>query len=325
MLSAPTRGRGRRRAVVVVLADLDAEVTALHTTPSRPRGPRTPRVLAVVAATDDQIHRRLAALDRLDLVVDVRGSGDERQLRTFRRCFFHLNGDGTWVALRSSELAAGTEPMVALATRLSTRLTTGTAGDEWQAHARGSRRISVTPEAVLIGARPRHVLLLRDAELPLLSEREPALRVTTLASLPGGSVPGGPLLHVLGRRPRAARTGRPPLPAAHTPALRRSARTAAVDPGSPPTNRAPGLLPVAPQGRARGGRDPHHRRALRSTPEGGAGTTPRRLPLLLLLLQQQRALRPPDDRGRVTTLGVVARQGRGSLAAHLVSPSPDAR
>jgi hypothetical protein len=128
MLSAPTRGRCRRRAVVVVLADLDAEVTALHTTPNRPRGPRTPRVPAVVAATDDQIHRRLAALDRLDLVVDVRGSGDERQLRTFRRCFFHLNGDGTWVALRSSELAAGTEPMVALATRLTTR----TAGDEWR-------------------------------------------------------------------------------------------------------------------------------------------------------------------------------------------------
>jgi hypothetical protein len=69
------------------------------------------------------------------------------------------------------------------------------------AHARGSRLVSVTPEAVLIGARPRHVLLLRDAELPLLSEREPALRVTTLASLPGGSVPVGPLLHDYGADP----------------------------------------------------------------------------------------------------------------------------
>jgi capsular polysaccharide biosynthesis protein len=177
-----------------VLADLDDQVATLADQPRR-RG--RPRVLPLVAATDDQIHLRLSELGHLDLVIDARESGDARQLTTFRRCFFHLSGGGTWVALRSTGGSDATEPIVDLARRLTAR----TAGDDWQAHERGTRRIRVTPDAVSVGARPRHVLLLRDDELPLLSEREPALRVTTLATLPGGSVDIGPLLHDYGADP----------------------------------------------------------------------------------------------------------------------------
>ena len=184
----------RRRAIIAVLADGEDEATRLL---ARRRRWSKAQVVTVVAATDDETHRRLAPLKRLDLVVDVRRSDDRRQLETFRRCFFHLSGGGTWVALRSPAAVGGDEAMVALAERLRRRETSG----EEEQHARGSRRIRVTPPAVLVGARPRHLLRVREDELPLLSEREPALRVTTLATLDGGSVEVGSLLHEYGAHP----------------------------------------------------------------------------------------------------------------------------
>jgi capsular polysaccharide biosynthesis protein len=44
-------------------------------------------------------------------------------------------------------------------------------------------------------------LRLREDELPLLSQRDPSLQVTTIATLPGGSVEVGPLLHDYGAHP----------------------------------------------------------------------------------------------------------------------------
>jgi capsular polysaccharide biosynthesis protein len=179
---------------VVVLADRDDQVATLS---GRPRGRAAPRILTLVAATDDDIDGALAALPRLDLVLDARESGDDRQVRTFRRCFFHLGRGGTWVAQRSPGLVSGSEPMTDVAGQLRQDAASG----EWDAHARGSHRVRVTPEAVLVRARARHALLLRDAELPLLARRAPALQLTTLATLPGGSVEVGPLLHDYGADP----------------------------------------------------------------------------------------------------------------------------
>jgi capsular polysaccharide biosynthesis protein len=180
---------------VVVLADRPAEAAGLRI--RRSGWPRA-RVVRVVAATDEQTHERLAVLRHLDLVIDARRSDDGRQLETFRRCFFHLGPKGAWVALRSSGTPAR-EPLVELAEHL--KAGNRVDGDPWSAHARGSRRIRVTPGAVVVGVRQRHLLRVAEDELPLLTRREPALGVTTLATLPGGSIEVGHLLHEYGATP----------------------------------------------------------------------------------------------------------------------------
>src|SRR3954464_2276608 len=107
--------RGRR--TLVVIAASEVEVAGLHLAQSPWAGAR---VVPLVGCTDDDLHRELAALSDVGLVIDVRRSSDDH-LGSFERLFFHLDPMGVWVTFPGPRLPWRREPLVGLVRRLQDR------------------------------------------------------------------------------------------------------------------------------------------------------------------------------------------------------------
>ncbi len=176
--------RRRRRRTVVVIAHDPRQVTRLQINKSRWE---RARVVPVIGRSSTDLHRELAALGRVALVVDVRGSSGSVQLTAFEQNFFHLPPHGAWVSLRSSGPVRRDEPMVDLAHRLADRPSPRELEKEWREHARSASDVRVTPDMVVVSKRRQHLLRLSEREAPgVLRSREPGLRVTQVARLEAG-------------------------------------------------------------------------------------------------------------------------------------------
>lgn len=131
-----------------------------------------------------ELHEAMRLLPRVDLVIDARIRDEERQWRRWRRLFFHLRREGTWVALRGPQ-SEGT--FAEKIEELHTRTTDAGLGKRLLEPARAISDVMVSPDQVRVIRRGTHLLKLRDLEAPaVLASRSPALRVTELDRMEGG-------------------------------------------------------------------------------------------------------------------------------------------
>ena len=176
--------RRRRRRTVVVIARDPRQVARLQL--SHSRWGRA-RVVQVIGRSPTDVHRELAALGRVALVVDARGSTGPAQLSEFEQNFFHLPPRSAWVSVRTSRPTRRDEPLVDLAGRLADRSSRRALERSWREHARSVAQVRVTPGLVVMSKRRKHLLRLSEGEAPgVLRSREPGLRVTEVARLDAG-------------------------------------------------------------------------------------------------------------------------------------------
>jgi capsular polysaccharide biosynthesis protein len=191
--------RHRRRRTVVVVARDPRQVARLQIGNSRWG---RARVVPVIGGSSAQLHRELAALGRVALVVDARGSSGPVQLSEFEQNFFHLSPHSAWVSLRRSGPTGRGEPMVDLARRIADRSSRRELERSWREHARSVADVRVTPDMVVMSKRRKHLLRLSEAEAPgVLRSREPGLRVTQVARLDAGVLDTEGRMHDYGVEP----------------------------------------------------------------------------------------------------------------------------
>lgn len=177
---------------VVVLVGADAEAL-VEATPWR----RARRVV-IEASELAHAHDRLSRLERVDGVVDCRSSAGADQVRLWRELFLHLEPGGTWVARRDPPGSAPEGRLVQVLTRIcERRRAVARRGAGWHALASAVAGVEVGDDLVLVEKRHRHLLKVRDAvATSLLTDREPGLDVTEVATRPGGTlVPAGRTWH----------------------------------------------------------------------------------------------------------------------------------
>jgi capsular polysaccharide biosynthesis protein len=191
--------RRRRDGTLVVIAGDAQEVAALELDKSHWKHAHR---ITLVGGTPATLHEELAALTAVHLVVDVRSASGSSQLDAFERCFFHLAPRGVWVALRSSRPVRRQEPLVDLAHQLQGPQPRRRLGRPWRYHLRAVSDVKVTHDLVVIGKRKRHLLRLREDQVPsLLQAREPDLRVTEIARLDAGTLDTTGRMHDYGVEP----------------------------------------------------------------------------------------------------------------------------
>ena len=180
----PRLRRRRGRRTVVVIAGDPREMTRLRIGESRWA---RARVVPLVGRSPAELQRDLTELGGVGLVIDARGSAGPQQLSAFEHCFFHLPPQGAWVSLRTTRPMRGSEPLVELAGRLADPVARREVEKPWREHRRSVAGIRVTRDLVVMRKRKRHLLRLREADVPgLLRAREPGLEVTEVARLDAG-------------------------------------------------------------------------------------------------------------------------------------------
>jgi len=199
-LPRPLPRRWRRRLTLVVVARSEGEASRLDLSSSRWRDARTVRL---VGRSQPELQRELAALRDVHLVVDLRPADGPEQREAFEHGFLHLAALGRWVALRSTGPLRGSEPLTDLARALQEPRPLLALGEPWREHVRSVSQVHVTRDLVVFGKRKKHLLRLREDDVPtLLVAREPAVRFTEIQRLPGGSLDTGGRVHDHGVEPR---------------------------------------------------------------------------------------------------------------------------
>jgi capsular polysaccharide biosynthesis protein len=160
------------------------------------------RVIELVGRRVRDLHDELSRYAGSGMtVVDARPSFGWGQLRAFRLCFLHLNEGDVWVALRSQRVPEGDpERLVKLAGRMLSAARPGKLPRRWREYGRSTRRVRITSRLVVLEKARPHLLKVRDVgATELLTLREPGLRVSEIASLPGGTLkPSGTMTNYEG-------------------------------------------------------------------------------------------------------------------------------
>ena len=189
----PRLRRRRARRTLVVIASDPREVARLSIAESRWA---RARVVPLIGRSPAQLQRELSGLSGVVVVVDARASTGQLQVGAFRQCFFHLPPQGAWVSLRTTRPLRGAEPLVALAERLADPVSRRAIEKPWREHRRSVAVVRVAPDLVVLRKRKRHLLRLREADVPtLLRAREPGLEVTEIARLAPGMLDTGGRMH----------------------------------------------------------------------------------------------------------------------------------
>lgn len=153
------------------------------------------RVEVLYERSASELHDAMRRLSRIDLVIDARVGGDERQWRRWLALFFHLRDGGTWVALR------GRGGQGAFAAKVA-GLREGPEGKRRRLAepARAIADVTVADDRVTVTKQGSHLLKLRDGEAAdVLSGRAPRLSVTEIQRIEGARLEpvndelGGPI------------------------------------------------------------------------------------------------------------------------------------
>ncbi len=189
MLSTVPFPGGATRTVVVLVPDPSTDVS-LDASPWAPA-----RVVTCAEVPTAAIGERLRALDRVDVVVDLRSSIGGAQLEAWRELFFHVHQGGTWVARRTPQVPEDRrERLVERLAELAEARSPKSLAPRWRELARSAGEITVVPGLARVDKRLSHLLKVRDEPaLALLSAREPELSTSEIVRVEGG------VLHPAGR------------------------------------------------------------------------------------------------------------------------------
>jgi capsular polysaccharide biosynthesis protein len=174
---------------------------------------RSPRVVAVLASgVDDHrsrpwlvefgrdtvhmledpgtAHEQLVPVGPVDVLLDLRSGPDVDHAAAWRRLFFHVRAGGAYVIGRAGDPGFGSSTRAWAAAVLDAGDLAAKAGFGAREYAAATASVLLTPDAVIFRKQVPHLLKLRDAQTNrILPTREPALRMTELATLPAGAFP----------------------------------------------------------------------------------------------------------------------------------------
>jgi hypothetical protein len=139
----------------------------------------------------NELSELIKLIGPVDVLVDLMPGDAEEHEAIWRRLFFNLNPGGVYVvdrhAVQSTGFRSAMSSWVARITTADEPEPLERSGDRNYADATAS--VSLSRDLFIIKKRRKHYLKLRDAETSrVLPAREPAVRVTELATLPSGEL-----------------------------------------------------------------------------------------------------------------------------------------